>query len=119
MNAEEWFDENGYEGVKSVITPTLQTVEGYPEFYKHKIMAAFKAGGIQVKDKCYEKLKEKDVIIEFLKKELIHKSSYRQVMKRQYRELKQKCDSLQRYKDCIEWLGEEDKFKSFLSITKK
>ena len=75
MDAEEWFTENGYEGVRSEITPTHQTVEGYPEFYKHKIMAAFKAGSIQVKDKCYEKLKEKDVIIDFLKKELIHKTA--------------------------------------------
>lgn len=37
---------------------------------------------------------EKDTIINFLKKELIHKTCYRQVMKRQYRELKQqkKCN---------------------------
>ena len=37
---------------------------------------------------------EKDVIINFLKKELIKKTYCRQVMKRQYRELKQKYDAL-------------------------
>lgn len=37
---------------------------------------------------------KQQVIIEFLKKELIKKTSYRQVMKRQYRELKQKYDAL-------------------------
>lgn len=40
-----------------------------------------------------EALAEKDAIINFLKKELIHKTSYRQVMKRQYRELKQQADA--------------------------
>jgi len=34
-------------------------------------------------------LNEKDIIINFLKKELAHKMSYRQTMKKQYRELKQ------------------------------
>ena len=37
---------------------------------------------------------EKDVIIKFLKKELAHKSSYRQVMKLQYKELKDKYDAI-------------------------
>lgn len=37
---------------------------------------------------------DKDVIINFLKKELIHKTSYRNVMKRQYQELKQKYDAI-------------------------
>lgn len=41
-----------------------------------------------------KEINEKDAIIKFLKKELQHKTSYRQVMKRQYRELKQKYDSL-------------------------
>lgn len=36
-----------------------------------------------------QQLNEKNIIINFLKKELAHKMSYRQVMKRQYRELKQ------------------------------
>lgn len=39
-------------------------------------------------------MKEQAVVINFLKKELQKKTSYRQVMKRQYRELKQKYDSL-------------------------
>lgn len=39
-------------------------------------------------------LKERDVIIAFLKKELQKKTYCRQVMKRQYRELKQKYDAL-------------------------
>ena len=73
MDAEEWFTENGYEGVRSEMTPTYQTVEGYSGFYENKLKAAFKAGSIQTEDRCYEKLKEKDVIINFLKKELIHK----------------------------------------------
>ena len=37
---------------------------------------------------------DKDIIINFLKKELIKKTYCRQVMKRQYRELKQKYDAL-------------------------
>lgn len=37
---------------------------------------------------------DKDAIINFLKKELIKKTYCRQVMKRQYRELKQKYDAL-------------------------
>ena len=37
---------------------------------------------------------QKDTIITFLKKELIHKTSYRQTMKRQYRELRQKYEAL-------------------------
>lgn len=39
-------------------------------------------------------LNERDVIINFLKKELQKKTYCRQVMKRQYRELKQKYDAL-------------------------
>jgi ribosomal protein S3 len=41
-----------------------------------------------------KEVKEQAVVIDFLKKELQKKTSYRQVMKRQYRELKQKYDSL-------------------------
>lgn len=41
-----------------------------------------------------KEINEKDAIIKFLKKELQHKTSYRQVMKRQYRELRQKYDAL-------------------------
>lgn len=37
---------------------------------------------------------EQETVIKFLKKELIHKTSYRQVMKRQYNELKQKYESV-------------------------
>lgn len=44
---------------------------------------------------AYQKeLSEKSTVIKFLKKELQKKMSYRQVMKRQYRELKEKYDSL-------------------------
>ena len=43
--------------------------------------------------KLQQEIKEKDVIINFLKKELQHKISYRQAMKKQYRELKQKYES--------------------------
>ena len=39
MDAEEWFAENGYEGVRSEITPTYQTVEGYSGFYENKLKA--------------------------------------------------------------------------------
>ena len=94
MDTEEWFIENGYEGVRSEITPTCQTVEGYSGFYENKLKAAFKAGSIQIEDKCYEKLKEKDIIINFLKKELVHKTAYKNVMKRQYRELREKYDAV-------------------------
>lgn len=41
-----------------------------------------------------QEIKEQAAVIKFLKKELQHKVSYRQVMKRQYRELKEKYDSL-------------------------
>ena len=37
---------------------------------------------------------EKNIIINFLKKELIHKTSFRQVMKRQFNELKQKYEAI-------------------------
>ncbi|MBR6145407.1 MAG: hypothetical protein IKQ23_14100 [Treponema sp.] len=41
-----------------------------------------------------QEIKEQAAVIKFLKKELQHKTSYRQVMKKQYRELKQKYDAL-------------------------
>lgn len=41
-----------------------------------------------------QEIKEQAAVIKFLKKELQHKTSYRQVMKKQYRELKEKYDSL-------------------------
>ena len=41
-----------------------------------------------------QEIKEQAAVIKFLKKELQHKTSYRQVMKGQYRDLKQKYDSL-------------------------
>jgi len=41
-----------------------------------------------------KELAEKDAVINFLKKELIKKTYCRQVMKRRYRELKQKYESL-------------------------
>ena len=50
------------------------------------------------KDSC-SNLIEKDIIINFLKKELAHKMSYRQVMKKQYKELKQKYETL--YRKCV------------------
>ena len=63
-----------------------------------------------------QKLIEKDIVINFLRKELYKKTYCRQVMKRQYREMKQKCNSLQRYKDFVKWSGKEEDFKSFLRI---
>ena len=41
-----------------------------------------------------EEIKEKDIIINFLKKELIHKTAYKNVMKRQYRELREKYETV-------------------------
>ena len=41
-----------------------------------------------------QEIMEKDTVIKFLKKELQKKMSYRQVMKRQYRKLRQKYDAL-------------------------
>lgn len=41
-----------------------------------------------------KEIKEKDIIINFLKKELIHKTAYKNVMKRQYRELREKYDAV-------------------------
>lgn len=93
MLFEEWFKENGYDKIEAEITLTHERVEGYPGFYKDKLNAAFEAGKSQVVNECEDKLKEKDVIINFLKKELIHKTAYKNVMKRQYRELKQKIDA--------------------------
>ena len=94
MNAEEWFTENGYDKVGVEICPTYEKVEGYPGFYKDKLKAAFNAGSTQVEDECCKKLKEKDIIINFLKKELVHKTAYKNVMKRQYRELREKYDAV-------------------------
>lgn len=94
MNAEKWFTENGYDKVGVEIRPTYEKVEGYPGFYKDKLKAAFNAGSLQNVDDCNKKLKEKDVIINFLKKELVHKTAYKNVMKRQYRELREKYEAV-------------------------
>ena len=68
-----------------------------------------------------KEIKEKDIIINFLKKELIHKTAYKNVMKRQYRELREKYDAVKprveyqrdlklhkfAWFDVTEWLQEE------------
>lgn len=56
--------------------------------------AAYNAGMEEDFNYATKVINDRDVIINFLKKELIKKTSYRQVMKRQYRELKQKYDAL-------------------------
>ena len=48
----------------------------------------------EVYNELRQEIKEQAAVIKFLKKELQHKTSYRQVMKKQYRELKQKYDAL-------------------------
>ena len=62
-----------------------------------------------------QQLNEKDIIISFLKKELAHKMSYRQVMKRQYRELKQqmKSDNERHSKVYAELVAENAKLRHF------
>ena len=66
----------------------------YSEFHKEDCREAYNAG---VEDNflhANRELRDRDVIINFLKKELQKKTYCRQVMKRQYRELKQKYDAL-------------------------
>lgn len=79
MTFEEWWRETNYS-----------------DDYKLMCLKAFRAGEDNFNE-VSRVIDEKEVIINFLKKELIKKTSYRQVMKRQYRELKQKCDALERY----------------------
>ena len=66
----------------------------YSKFHKEECMEAYNAG---VEDNflyANSMLKDRDVIINFLRKELQKKTYCRQVMKRQYRELKQKYNAL-------------------------
>lgn len=69
MTFEEWWNE-----------------QDYPASCKGNCQRAFEARESE--------LAEKDIIINFLKKELIKKTYCRQVMKKQYRELKQKYEAL-------------------------
>lgn len=66
----------------------------YSEFHKEDCRNAYNAGEENNFLYANRELKERDIIINFLKKELIKKSYCRQVMKRQYRELKQKYNAL-------------------------
>lgn len=82
MMFEEWWKEYPYSYADT------------EEELKESCMAAYNAG---VEDNflhANRELKDRDVIINFLKKELQKKTYCRQVMKRQYRELKQKYDAL-------------------------
>lgn len=66
----------------------------YSEFYKEQCREAYNIGMEDNFIYANRELNERDVIINFLKKELQKKTYCRQVMKRQYRELKQKYDAL-------------------------
>ena len=110
---EEWYtDVFGGHITKSQATDELDVAYQYycnvvqlkNENEKLKFLASLQRGNkgvcleIDGKDmtdvyNLQQQLNEKDIIISFLKKELAHKMSYRQVMKRQYRKLRQQMDS--------------------------
>ena len=77
MTFEEWWKQNDYS-----------------EFLKENCRKAYNAGEENNFLYANRELKERDVIINFLKKELQKKTYCRQVMKRQYKELKQKYNAL-------------------------
>ena len=58
----------------------------------HILKDIYELGQKDTLKQAQKKIKEKDVIINFLKKELIHKTAYKNVMKKQYRELREKYD---------------------------
>lgn len=73
------------------------------EYLIDGFIECMKNGGLSKEDEQHfitkvnelrQEIKEQAAVIKFLKKELQHKTSYRQVMKKQYRELKQKYDAL-------------------------
>ena len=66
----------------------------YSDEIKEACRKAYNAGEEDNFDHANREINNRDIIINFLKKELIKKSYCRQVMKRQYRELKQKYDAL-------------------------
>lgn len=66
----------------------------YSEHHKEECRKAYNAGEEDNFLHANREINNRDVIINFLKKELLKKSYCRQVMKRQYRELKQKYDAL-------------------------
>lgn len=85
MTFEEWYGREGNHKV----------VESKSIWSSEDVKKMLEASWISACDTCNI---EKDAIINYLKKEVIKKSSYKQVMKRQYRELKQKYDAK---KDCV------------------
>ncbi len=70
----------------------------YSEHHKEECRQAYNAGYNAGEEdnfiRANREINNRDIIINFLKKELLKKSYCRQVMKRQYRELKQKYDAL-------------------------
>lgn len=82
MSFEEWWEEHPHRYADNA------------EELKESCMAAYNAGEENNFIHANREINNRDVIINFLKKELIKKTYCRQVMKRQYRELKQKYDAL-------------------------
>ena len=77
MTFEEWWKQHNYS-----------------EFHKEEYREAYNTGMEDNFIYANRELNEREVIINFLRKELQKKTYCRQVMKRQYRELKQKYDAL-------------------------
>ena len=71
----------------------------YSEHNKEECRDAYNAGMEEDFNKATREINDRDAIINFLKKELIKKTYCRQVMKRQYRELRQKYDAK---KGCVD-----------------
>ena len=121
MTYEEWLKKNGYIELASydpaIIVARKDGMPIWEDEKGHKFIGLcnkklFEAGVEEATKEMQNEIKklreqsfsdvynlqreidEKDVIIKFLKKELAHKSSYRQVMKRQYKELKDKYNAI-------------------------
>ena len=77
MTFNEWWNENNY-----------------PDDCKEMCYKAFEAGCEDNFNHANREINNRDAIINFLKKELIKKSAFKNVMKRQYRELRQKYDTV-------------------------
>lgn len=79
MTFEDWWQQHNYsEEIKEACRKAYNVGEENNFLYANR------------------ELKERDIIINFLKKELQKKTYCRQVMKRQYRELKQKYNALKK-----------------------
>lgn len=89
MTFEDWKKEALPNG--SVVTALFGTGVNIEQPFKSAYDTGYDTGYAEGYETSNLK---KDIIIDFLKKELIHKTCYRQVMKRQFNELKRKYEAI-------------------------